>query len=88
MDSNNSTMITLIVINLIVNLITVIDHFITKLKRSKCWLGEIEMTEVKEDNKKPTQDNDMDSIKKLIDILNNNKSNNDSKNDNKIDNKV
>ena len=36
-NNNNSTMITLIVINLIINLITVIDHFITKLKRSKCW---------------------------------------------------
>ena len=52
-------MITLIVINLIVNLITVIDHFITKLKRSKYWFGEIEMSDNKDDIvKKPTQDND------------------------------
>jgi hypothetical protein len=86
MDSNNSTMITLIVINLIINLIAVIDHFITRLKKSKCWLGEIEMdteVKIKDDNKKPTQDND--NIKQLIDILNNNKSNNI---DNKIENKI
>ena len=74
MDSNNNTMITLIVINLIVNLITVIDHFITRLKKSKCWLDEIEMNENKEDVKKSNNDND--NIKQLIDILNNNKSNN------------
>ena len=83
MDSNNSTMITLIVINLIINLIAVIDHFITRLKKSKCWLGEIEMNENKEDVKKPNNDND--NIKQLIDILNNNKSNN---TDNKIDYKL
>ena len=83
MDSNNSTMITLIVINLIINLITVIDHFITRLKKSKCWLGEIEMNENKEDVKKSNNDND--NIKQLIDILNNNKSNNI---DNKIENKI
>lgn len=83
---NNNTLITLIVINLIVNIINVINNFINHLKRSKCFGNEIEMNlEVKEDNKKPTQDNDIESIKKLIDILNNNKSNNI---DNKIDNKL
>ena len=81
MDSNNNTMITLIVINLIINLITVIDHFITKLKRSKCWFGEIEMADNKDDIvKKPTQDND--KLKELIDILNNKSNNNKLNNDN------
>ena len=83
---NSNTLTTLIVINLIVNIINVINNFINHLKRSKCLGGEIEMdTEVKvKENNKPSQDNDIDSIKKLIDILNNNKSNNI---DNKIDNK-
>lgn len=71
---NNSTMITLIIINLVVNLITVIDHFITKLKRSKCFFGEIEMNDVKNDNKNNELDNN--KIKELINVINNNKSNN------------
>jgi hypothetical protein len=84
MDNNNSTMITLIVINLIINLITVIDHFITKLKRSKCWFGEIEMNDIKDDTVKNfTQDNN--KLKELIDILNNKSNNNKSNNDNKND---
>ena len=37
--------------NLVINLITVIDHFITKLKRSKWFFGEIEMNDVKNDSK-------------------------------------
>ena len=81
---NNNTMITLIIINLIINIINVINNFINHLKRSNCCGASLEMTEVKEDNKKPTQDNDMESIKKLIDILNNNKSNNDNIIENKL----
>ena len=82
---NNNTMITLIIINLIINIINVINNFINHLKRSNCCGASLEMTEVKEDNKKPTQDNnDIESIKKLIDILNNNKSNNDNIIENKL----
>ncbi len=83
---DNNTLISLLVINLIINIINLINNFINHLKRSKCWGSEIEMnTEIKDDSKKPTQDNDLESLKKLIDILNNNKSNNI---DNKIENKI
>ena len=87
-NNNNSTMITLIIINLIINFITVIDHFITKLKRSKCWGSEIEM---KNDNKDDTLKNhtqDNDKLKELIDILNNKSNNNKSNNDIKKDDSV
>ncbi len=64
MDSNTS----LIIINLIINLLVVIDHFINKIKSSKCWGASLEMN----DNK----NNDLDNnkiLEQLKELTNNNK---------------
>ena len=41
MDNNT----TLILINLIINLILVIDHFLTRIRKSKCLGSEIEFND-------------------------------------------
>ena len=95
MDQN--TMI--LVFNLLLNLIVVIDHGLQRMKKSKCFLGEIEMQE--QDNKDNKKNNDNLIIKDAVavnindDILNVNKNdvnkniiknlNNINKNDNDND---
>ena len=63
----DQTTTTLIIINLLLNFLQVLDHFLTKIKRSKCWGGELEMdTNIKDNKKKDLQikyDNEL--IKKL-----------------------
>lgn len=58
MDSNSITL-TLIIINLIMNFLTVLDHFLSRIKRSKCWGTDIDFYR---DNK---QDNQNQDIKKI-----------------------
>ena len=56
MDNNTS----LILINLIINLLLVIDHFLTRLKKSKCFGTELEFNDKineDKDDKKPNIQN-------------------------------
>ena len=46
----DQTTTTLIVINLLLNFFQVLDHFLIKIKRSKCLGDELEMQENKEKN--------------------------------------
>ncbi len=71
MDSNYS----LILINLIINLLIVVDHFVNRIRSSKCFGASLEMN----DNKNNELDNN--KIKELIDVINNNKSNKKDEND-------
>ena len=59
---------TLILINLILNFMQVLDHFLTKIKRSKCFGGELEMN----DNKTDTKELDQTDLIKQIKALTNN----------------
>jgi hypothetical protein len=64
MDSGTSA---LLIINIILNFIQVIDHFITRLKSSKCFLGELTM---RESNDKIDIENQVDKNKNInIDII-------------------
>ncbi len=75
MDSTN----TLIIINLLLNLFQVIDHFFNRLRSSKCFLGELQMKESNNDNNekdienqiknhKESQDKIIEQLKNLINI--------------------
>ncbi len=55
MDSTN----TLLLVNIFINFLIVADHFITKLKRSKCLGTEIEMYK---DNSPKNQNQDINKI--------------------------
>ena len=63
----DSTTVTLIVINLISNFLQVLDHFLTKIKRSKCFGGELEMSE------NQPKELDQSELIKQIKALTNNK---------------
>ena len=82
MDSNSS----LILINLIMNLLVVIDHFLTKIKRSICWGGELEMmnTDNKDNKENQININKNDLIEQLK-ILTNQKQLDEKSNDKKDD---
>ena len=60
---------TLVLINLILNFLQVLDHFLTKIKRSKCLGGELEMNNDKID----TKELDQSELIKQIKALTNNK---------------
>ena len=60
---------TLVLINLILNFLQVLDHFLTKIKRSKCLGGELEMNNDKID----TKELDQNDLIKQIKALTNNK---------------
>ena len=63
MDSNSS----LILINLIINLLVVFDHFINRLKSSKCWGASLEMNNSKTDTKELDQTEILKQLKVLTD---------------------
>ena len=67
----DQTTVTLIVINLILNFLQVLDHFLTKIKRSKCFGGELEMNNDKTDNQ--PKELDQSELIKQIKALTNNK---------------
>ena len=70
MDSNSS----LIIINLIINLLVVLDHFVNRIRSSKCFGSELQF------NNYTNNELDNNKIKELIDVINNNKSNNKDEN--------
>ena len=72
MDSNSS----LILINFIVNLLMVLDHFINRIKSSKCFGASLEMN----DNKNNELDNNK-ILEQLKELTNNNKKSIDISND-------
>ena len=82
-----STTTTLIIINLLLNFLQVLDHFLTKIKRSKCWGGELEMDKNIKDNKEKDlqikYDNEL--IKKLEAFAISNQKQLDNKKDDKKD---
>ena len=58
----------MILINLIVNLLMVLDHFINRIKSSKCFGASLEMNDIK--------NNDLDNnkiLEQLKELTNNNK---------------
>jgi len=56
MDSGTSA---LLIVNIILNLIQVIDHFVMKIKKSSCWGAELQMRESNDklDIENPIQNN-------------------------------
>lgn len=86
----DQTTTTLIIINLLLNFLQVLDHFLTKIKRSKCLGGELEMNSDSKDNKDNqiniNKNNDLEQNKILeqLKILTNQK----QQDDNKIDNTI
>ena len=69
MDTNTS----IIIINLIINLLVVLDHFINRIKSSKCWGASLEMNDAK--------NNELDNNKILEQLKELNKKPNDKKDD-------
>ena len=78
MDSNSS----LILINLVINLLVVVDHFINRLKSSKCWGSELQFN----DNK--NNDLEQNKILEQLKILTNLKQLDEKSNDNKKDDPI
>ena len=63
----DQTTVTLIVINLILNFLQVLDHFLSKIKRSKCWDASLEMNNSKTDSKELDQTEILKQLKALTD---------------------
>lgn len=40
---DNNLTLTLVIINLLLNFLQVVDHFLNRVKRSRCWGSEIEL---------------------------------------------
>ena len=57
---DNSSTITLIVINLILNFLQVLDHLISRLKSSKCWGASLQFN----DSKTETKEFDINEFRK------------------------
>jgi hypothetical protein len=54
---DNSSMTTLIIINLLLNFLQVLDHFLMKIKKSKCFGNTIEMNDLPITNNNNNQEN-------------------------------
>ena len=63
----DQTIVTLIVINLILNFLQVLDHFLSKIKSSKCWGASLEMNNSKTDTKELDQTEILKQLKALTD---------------------
>ena len=50
MDTNS----TLIIVNLLLNFLQVMDHFLSKIKKSRCFGGELEMLDYNKKNNNNT----------------------------------
>ena len=77
----DSTTTTLIIINLLLNFLQVLDHFLTKIKRSKCWGGELEMETNSKDNKDNQNNINKNDLLEQLKILTNQKQPDDNKKD-------
>lgn len=89
MDNNYST---IIIINLIVNVLLVVDKFMSRIKKSSCFGNTIELSDTNNNlkNSDSKLNNNLDSNKILIELLqniNNNKKDDDKKdlNNNQLD---
>ena len=77
----DQTTTTLIIINLLLNFLQVLDHFLTKIKRSKCWGGELEMETNSKDNKDNQNNINKNDLIEQLKILTNQKQLDDKKDD-------
>ncbi len=86
MDTNS----TLIIVNLLLNFMQVMDHFLSKIKKSRCFGNELEM--IDNNNKKNNTNSSFDNFKKeiyeMIQINNKNIENKDKNKDDNILDKV
>ena len=62
MDTNTS----LLLVNILINFMVILDHFIKRIKKSKCFFGEIEMRD--DNNKKDDNKKDDDLEKNNVNI--------------------
>ena len=78
----DQTTTTLIIINLLLNFLQVLDHFLTKIKRSKCLGGELEMDTNNNNKDKDNQINiNKNDLIEQLKILTNQKQLDDKKDD-------